>query len=424
MKKLLVAIIAVTFVVGLAANTALAEDRLSLSGTMRVRAWAQENYTDLNSDDNSDKENYWDQRFRVQTIISPAEGVKGVLRFDFSEQVWGSDDSTGVRPHAGTNSQLQVDRAYLDVTKGIVNVKAGQQYMGLGSSYAYDNNATGIDLSIATPVIVRLGYAKENENASNTDLDETGSNTKDTDQYYIDLTYKTDAFTIEGFYAAQIEGRSYDDTDVDWTGEPRLIGIMGKFGVGPVNVVTELNSFSGDASDTTEYTGLQFVADVSMDLSDQLTLGTFLSYSDGSDDADEIKITRMPNAHFGSTFYGDYGAFATDIAPLGVGDIFNPTGDESASGNQTGAMGIGLYAKFALMEELTLYGQLGYLAASEDIDDQFENGTIFGVSAEYLLTQACKVALGYHYLAADFKNDTLDRDDAAQTIAARMQIDF
>ncbi len=406
MKKLLVAMIAMAFIVGLVADMAVAEERLSLSGQVRVRAWSTENY-DF-TDTVNDEQSFWDQRFRMQAVVSPADGVKGVLRFDFAEDVWGSANWAKHRYNEG--SELQVDRAYLDVTKGIVNVKAGQQYMGLGNSFAYDNNQTGLQLTIATPVVVRLGYAKIDENADGTDApytDEEDLGTADVDHYFINIGYKSDVFSIDGFYAMQKDDQTND--------EPVLYGFLAKFGVGPVNVIAELDAFSGDDGAGTDYTGIQFIADASMAMSDAFTLGVDLIYSDGTNDAGEVKTTRFPNAFFGSMYYSDYGAFATDITPLGDGDVFDPA-DTGA-----GAMGGGVYVKFAPMDTLTLYGQLAYLTADEDFSGGFDSGLVGNLSAEYLLVQNTTLAGGVCYVDADVNDgDT----DPFLAYVARLQISF
>lgn len=428
MKKLLVAFIAVAFVAGLVAQTAVAEERLSLTGAMRARAWNTSNYSDLDSDNHTDELQYWDQRFRVQATIAPADGVKGVLRWDFAETTWGSNGTEldGNRPTAGTDNQLQVDRAYLDVTKGIINVKAGLQYMGLGTNYAYDNNATGLQLTFTTPVVIRVGWAKESEGGASTDLDAEDSgidtdgdgvddSTQDIDQYFLDLMYSADTFTVEGFYAFQKDGRKSDDT-ANGVEEPTLLGVMGKAAFGPINVLAELDMFGGQYNDDVDYTGTQFVGDVGFNLNDQVTLGVDLIYSNGNKDDDKTKITYMPHATFGSVGYADYGAFNTDLMPLGATDVFDPLGTEA------GAMGGGVYAKFVPIETLTLYGQIVYLVGQEDEDGMFENGTIFNLSGQWAFTQNAHLALGYNYTSASLKE--VDDLDNATAIMARIQIDF
>ena len=134
MKKFTILAIAAIFTIGMIADVAVAEERLALDGSMRVRAW---NWSVADADD----ANYVDQRLRVGATINVADGVKVVTRMDFAEDFWGSDNWASFRYNE--NTELQVDRAYLDVTKGMVNVKAGQALFALGNYIAYDNNGTG-----------------------------------------------------------------------------------------------------------------------------------------------------------------------------------------------------------------------------------------------------------------------------------------
>jgi hypothetical protein len=407
MKKLLVLLMVLAFV---APAMAVADDTLDLSGAMRVRAWTVNN-SDYSDDDEADL-NYWDQRLRIQGVISPADGVKAVFRIDLAEDTWGGDNWEGSR--YGSGSELQVDRAYLDVTKGMVNIKAGQQYMGLGNNFAYDDNATGVQITLKTPVAVRLGYNKRDENGSTNDSEDGN---EDVDRYFIDLGYKTDAFSVNLFYAAQQDG--VDDSK----DEPTLLGVMGKFAVGPANVMAELNSFGGSykdgLGDDIDYVGLQFIADVSMKFSDALTAGVNLIYSSGEDEDDQEKITKFAGA-FGSAAYSDLGPFNTDIMPLGGDDVFDPASTDS------GAMGAGVYVNFMPMEGLTLSGQYVYLTAVEDGTDSrpdgFDSGYVFGVGVAYTITQ--NATLAAEYLMADW--DTIEDEDieALNVMVARIEVAF
>jgi hypothetical protein len=439
MKKLLVAFIAVAFVFGIIAQSAIAEDRLSMSGAMRVRAWNKNNYEDFDSDTKTDEDSFFDQRFRLQSIITPADGVKAVLRCDFAENVWGSDNWSTLRYSEADDhtAELQVDRAYLDVTKGILNVRAGQFWQPLGDGNAYANQQTGLAFTFNTPVKIMAIWFKESEGGDTTDADEedqadpnTDPSTQDVDQYVLDLAYATDTFSIEGFYAAQVDSQSDEDTESnsDATTNATLFGIFVKAAAGPLNIKAEIDSFGG-SMDTgaaeTDLMGLQFIGDVSMALNDQVTLGGNLVYSNAEDeDADEEKITKFPNAGIFPTVYTDYGAFNTDIEPLKVssatgGDIFSPLASDN------GVWGAGIYGKFNPMETVTIWGQIMYLVGLEEFDNtdgEFDNGTIFNVSAQWAFTQNAHVALGYNYTAVSLKDDV--DTDPAQALAARIQIDF
>jgi hypothetical protein len=442
MKKLLIVLLVLSFVIPAMAT---AEDRLSLSGAVRVRAWSTNNITDLGIDgvltdpatgddaNDADNEQYWDQRFRMQAVITPADGVKGVLRMDFSETTWGTGGlEYGVRPTAGTNDQFQVDRAYIDVTKGIVNVKAGQQLIDLGNAFAYDNNSTALQVTVKTPLVIRVGMAKESERTQTVNNalggtstfknDETGA--EDVDQYFIDLGFKNDVVGVNVFYAMQTDGN--DRTATQSTSEPNLMGAMATFGVGPVSFLAELDIFGGDTGTsgaTTDYMGTQMVVQATMKMSDALTLGAHVIYSDGNNDADKAKICRFPNANFGSQYYSDFGPFNTDIASLGNGDVFDPK-DTGA-----GAMGGGLFTIFAPMPDLTLYGAAHYLVGMEDdLALYFDSALDVNLGAEYTLVPSCTLAMQYHYVDASVGTNVAGASDPETdpmtALVARMQITF
>ena len=52
----------------------------------------------------------------------------------------------------------------------------------------------------------------------------------------------------------------------------------------------------------TKADGSQFIADAVMKFNDMLTGGVQLIYSTGTDEDDEVKTTRMPNAFFASQY--------------------------------------------------------------------------------------------------------------------------
>ena len=199
MKKLTICLLAVVFIAGVFAQSAIADDRLSLSGSMRVRAWSLENYSDFDSDNGTDKLQYWDQRFRLAATIKVAEGVTGHLRFDFAEEEWGNDDWRTVR-YVGDN-ELQVDRTYLQVEKDLFVLKAGQILFGLGNYIVYDSQRTGVGLTLKLPVTVTLVYTKEDENGS----------------YFEEIyeNYNAWGMTMNGTFSSTSQGNWpwYDSTD-------------------------------------------------------------------------------------------------------------------------------------------------------------------------------------------------------------------
>lgn len=419
MKKLLAVLIVLAFVAPVI--PAMADDTLDLSGTMRVRAYSKKDH-DFDSALDDDQQ-YWDQRFRVQGAITPSDGVKGVFRLNMANNVWGSQDMDDYSSNEDKGG-ADVDRAYLAINKGIVSLSAGLQSAALGNAVAYDAVQTGIVASIATPVTITLVYFKvdEDQNPLGTDkTDEDGF--EDVDHYAINLGYATDQFSINVFYAMQEDGQEaqtpvdpldlqMDEMEID----ANCIGIQGKFAVGPVNINAELDIFGGEVKTTLgdlDIVGTQFFADISMAMSDALTLGAHLVYSTGTDTATDLKITYLTDD--GSTVFSDYGAMNTlGISPLGANDIFD-------DGNGSGSMGGGLYAKFQAMEGLTLFGQIMYATADEEKTGGLDSLLLYNVSAKYTIVPNAHLSVQYGY----FDLEAIDADtDPASTLGARLQIDF
>jgi hypothetical protein len=313
-----------------------------------------------------------------------------------------------------------VDRAYIDVTKGILNIKAGQQYMGLGNSIVYDGNNTGIQLTLMTPLAIRYGYSKETEATEYTDVlpseaaitDNEQYGSEDVDHHFLDLGWKTDTFSTNLFYVMQIDDGPLED-------QPWAAGLLGNFNLGPFVINAEIDFFGGDrktpVGGTVDYKGIQFIGSGEMNISDDLMLGLQLVYSDGTDDANEEKLVRFPGAFFGSTYYSDYGTFQTDLGPLGAGDVFDPYNTGA------GAMGAGIYGKWTLMEAWTFYGQLLYLTNDTDVPLGFDSGYVANLSGDWQMLQNTTLSAGVNYSDIDF----LDREaDAALGAFWRLQIAF
>lgn len=432
MRKLLV----VLMVLALAAPFAMADDTLDISGAMRVRAFDKTNH-DFDTDTDNDHQQYWDQRFRLQGAITPAEGVKGVFRADMAENKWGAD---GMDDGSSNNDVggVDIDRAYLAITKGPVTVVGGLQPLALGNAVAYDGVHTALAFVIQTPVVITAGWAKVDEdqssNGSNA-TDEEGY--EDLDHYFINLGYSSKTFSINAFYAVQIDGKEAGADDPADTNIPpatyttidaNCIGLQGKFAVGPVNINAELNIFGGEVDDganTVDIVGTQLFGDVNMAMSDALTLGMYFVYSMGMDeDSAELKLTYLTDD--GSTVFSDYGAMNTlGISPLGGNDIFDAdlNGDGFADG--TGTIGGTLYAKFQVIPALTLFGQVGYVTAETELDNtagELDSLTLFNLSAKYTIVPNAHVSLHYGYFDLS-RADDVD-SDTASTLGARLQIDF
>jgi hypothetical protein len=428
MKKLLVVLMALA----LAAPAAMADDTLDLSGAMRVRAFDKTNH-DFDTDTDNDHQQYWDQRFRVQGTITPSDGVQGVFRLDMAENKWGDTDMDDLSSNQDQGG-ADVDRAYLAATKGPVTVLGGLMPLALGNAVAYDAVHTALAVAIKTPVVITAGMAKVDEDQTDAgDLtDEEGF--EDIDHYFINLGYSAKEFSINAFYAFAKDG--VEGSAANPAIEPNLIGVQGKFAAGPVNINAELDIFGGEmdsGTSTTDFVGTQFFADASMAMSDALTLGANIVYSKGTDEDNEIKLTHLTDD--GSTVFSDYGAMNTlGISPSSVYDLFDADLLGAADGevthgiigaDGTGTIGGTVYVKFQVIPDLTLYGQVGHLAAETELKDlsgELDSVTLANLSVKYTLVPNAHISAQYGYFDLT-RADDVDADTAT-TLAARLQIDF
>lgn len=404
MKKLTIAFIAVVCMAMFIAP-AYADDRVSLSGSMRVRAW------DKDFTDGTDA-SWWDQRFRIQTTINIADDVKAVMRADYGDGRWGLDYTTGyngglvTRPNRGSSSAIDIDRGYLQIDKEMWQVTAGQQFVGLGINEVLDANMTGIKLVLKLPVKVSLIYGKANENGFTND----DGNNDDTDLYAVNFGYDTDAFSAD-FFAVTID----DDTAVDESAT--MFGINGSATLGMVNLTSELAFATGDtANGNIDYMGTQFYLKADANLSDAFSVGGEILYALGTDDAGEAQLSYISDwASFTPTsnntpFDADWSAF--EVANGGYWQAFDPTNSNG------GVQGITLFAKYNVMDALSLGGQVGYFEPEEDKNTATDDITTFNVWASYMLATNTEFAVAYLY--SDYDN----LDDEYTTLIARLQVNF
>jgi hypothetical protein len=405
MRKLFIVVTAVVFVCAFTLP-ALAQERLEdrvkcleqeikrlqLSGAMRVEAWSKDNFSDYDSDNDGDEQTYWDQRFRLGGCINVAEGLSGHFRVDLAEQRWGMDfDGTRFRDA----SELQVDRAYLQIKQKMYDLKAGLIYQGLGNKIAVDQNKTGFTLDLKLPVKLTLMYAKWDENDSLTDQDATD----DQDFYAANAGFKAGPLALNAFIAMLDEKAAEDSRNV--------IGVQGKGALGKVALNLELNLFGG-SNDTTEvdYMGTQFYGNAEIAISEPLKVGADFFYAAGTDADDEQQLT----------FISDWGSFALD--DRGALNTFVNAYDEfDPSGESGGSTGFGLYADYAVMKSLLLQAAVAYFTPQEEVS--WDSVTSLNVSAKYKFLPNTSVKLHYNNTAPDAEDA-----DSATAMIAFLQMDF
>ncbi|MGW8313910.1 MAG: porin [Desulfuromonadales bacterium] len=363
--KLFKVLVAALVMVGMAMPV-IAEDRLKLSGEMRTRAFTTDYSADgVASDNNHD---VWaNQRLRVAGTIAVAEGVSISFRTDITEGTnWGDSSTFGAGPgnpertngsgHARSGSQQQWDRAYMDLTTGMFHLRAGQQYVGTGGTWAVDTQDSGLLLNIKTSVPITLFGIVDRDGGS--------KSAQDSFLYGGYLAPKGDS------YSAKIIAAGYHGPD---SLTPYLLGVSGSTDFGPVKVFGEFDYFTGDHDSNTDAFGTQLFLDGSMAVTDALTVGLQGFYALG--DNDDQQYVRLGNGFNGWDPIMDVGTSLSN-EEIVLGAAFQPlaaAGFTSFDGNpmdftgaSAGVMSPRLYGNFKLSDDMSFGLSGAYLTVEDD----------------------------------------------------------
>ena len=376
MKKAFIFALALSMVFSMV-TFAAAEDRLSLSGDIRIRYFYQDD-RDWNGDA-EDSVNYFDQRLRMGTRIQVMDGIAIRLRVDWQETQWGQNTGLFGRPTAATDDDaaVQIDRAFLQINKPMFDFLIGHIAQYWGHSSAYGPQEMGMALTVKTPVELVFNYFKLTENGSLND-DEWND---DRDMYALKATYPNDSpRTVNkvGAYVAMIN----DSTDAD--DSPYLVGLFGGYNFGSVVLKSSLDFFGGDDGNN-EYMGTQFWAGLDFPISKMLTAAFNFYYALGTDDPTETQLDQI-HTRFGGfegpvmerSFFGE----TDSINALGNSTPFKPFG----GGENSGVVGADAVVIYKFTPEFAAAGQLGYYAAEEDDATTFDS--LFAITGAFEWTFA------------------------------------
>jgi len=376
--------------------TAYAEDRFSLSGEYRARAW--------DIDTNSTDQAYVDQRMRVKASMKVADDVTVVIRADIAEAKWALDFTTGsvARPGNPSNTgltKLHIDRTYVKINKETWNLVVGQQFYALGIMEIMDSELTGVNFGLKLkPVTVNLSYFKIDEGGATTDDSTLG--TEDTDIYSAKFGMKLGAFKSQLFFAML-----KDDSVA--ANEPWGAGFYINGALGNINIISELGILGGDSA-TTDYSGLQFFFKADSKVTDMIKVGGELYYAQG--DEDDTQITALTN-------FGDWTPFVKDTPFNPNGGIlgsneFNPFGG-------AGSMGLAVIFTATPMAKLSFGGKLGYWESEED---SVADGDLTGLNiwASYEIASSTKLSAIYAHSEKDISGTETEKD----TLGLQLSVKF
>lgn len=408
MSRVLKIMIVLLAIAAMAAPSVFAEDRLSLSGEMRVRGW----YKDFDLD-NTDS--FMDQRLRVFGNIAVAEGVKIQFRTDITETIWGDGGSSyGSGRMASTQ---QWDRAYLDLTKGAWHLRAGQQYVGYGLAQTVNSQDAGISFDYKGAVKLS-GFWLLSDQHTDSATSFVNGPPSDAYVYGANVAYKTDAYAANLFFAGQTEETAVGENVY-------MIGADVTTNIQAVKLQAEFNYFTGDASDiagtTIDAIGTQFMLEASMAATETLTVGGQFYYAQGTDDPTEKQYTYLGNDFNGYDPLFDLGTNLHDekimfgrpfdllgsLVDSGFGAANEFTAAETAAARNSGAIGGRIYALAKASDTVNFGGSFAYMEPEQDIDG-FDSAMFYAVSMTYALmaNTSLQAQLQYVDVDADIEKDT------------------
>jgi len=359
-----------------------AEDRLSLSGEMRVRAFHTD--YDVKNLDTDNTQTWANQRLRLGGKIAVAEGVSVTFRTDITEgSNWGDSSSyagtTGpIRSngfgHARSGAQQQWDRAHLDISKGMFHLRAGQQYIGSGGTWAVDTQDSGLSLDIATSVPVKAFFIVDNDygskNAADAFLtglfvDHKGDNHK---VKFIVANSARSGAAASAYSKAFAAELLAENLSLDGKAENvYLFGLSGSTNLGAVKLFGEFDYFSGDSFDVVDNAtgqsqsvdafGTQLMLDASMAAGDAATVGAQFFYAMGDDE-------DVQYVHLGNGFNGWDPIFDVGTSLSNEEIVFGRPFD--FTGMSAGVVGGRLYSDIKLNDAFNLGVSASYLTEEED----------------------------------------------------------
>lgn len=474
MKRFFFISLALVLVAGFVV-TAYAEDRLALSGEYRVRGFYSENLKNFDSDNNSDNDSYFDQRFRLGGKITAAEGVTANFRFDFGEEMWGSRQVTSLDGLAQSaldtlpssikisnkvpgngrpteNGELQIDRLYLRIERDIANFVAGQYDGAFGYVSAFETQQKWLLLRLKPgPVFIDLAYIKLDEGYGKTDESDPPW-TEDGDLYGANVMYNGEKFGLGAFVGYKTDKTrnrvatltattlALSDTVNDNTLTGFGVYFNGSFGI--VDLKAEFDYFDGEAQASSvtfgtpnslvpgakgDLKGQQFYAMGKFKFGDTMALPVHFNYAKGyANTAGETQVVQMAPA------FGDF--YPNNLSSIWNGDYQPFPGGEAfdVAGTGGGVISLAVNFDWQLVEEHKIEFQLGYALPEDEI--KYVAGTTTGAQTLDTFTW---LAAGWQWNfvpAADFSavvlydmpsyDDPNKKDDAGYGLFTKIRVKF
>ncbi len=397
MKKMMKALVAVPVLVGLASVPAIAEERLSLSGEMRVRGWT----SDIEVGDVDASDTWADQRLRMMGKIKVAEGVGVVFRLDATEARWGRYPGFGSGRIPADGNSMQWDRAYLDLTKGMFNLQAGLIYAAFTGSSAVNGQDNGIAIKVNSAVPFKAFVMLDDDGyvaavpATATTPARPAEDGGDSFLWGASVQPAFGNVKTE-FFAAGYNGARLD-RDV------YAFGAEVSADLGMVTPFMEVNVFTGDHSETVDAKGLQGVLGANLAVTDTITIQPALWYAQAADDGEYQYVV------LGNNGTSDFDGFdpVMDVGTKLHNEAISLGRPYDWTGAGAGAIG-GTLKVFAKMSDaLKLGASVGYLT-TEDDDIVDADAWAIAAGGSYAIMDNTSLHLQLQYVNGDVEGVDLD----------------
>ncbi|MBE0576687.1 MAG: porin [Desulfuromonadales bacterium] len=419
--KLLKVLVAVLVIAAMAVPV-IAEDRLQLSGEMRVRGYLYDtDYTDFGEED--DDSGAWnDQRLRMLGKIAVAEGVSVVFRFDATESdenssnavAWGGSQTSAYQ-YSQRRADIQFDNAYLMVEKNGFTLKAGQQYFGFWGYTGKMMDVIGAGFTGQYKGLTLMHVKRLDENNGN----DSFAQPNDGDVSLTGLKYD---FKGEGFTLTPMV--SYNQSDSAVRGGDRdllALGLASSIDLGPVLLKGEFNYFDGE-DNVGDIKGTQLYLDASMAATTTLRVGLMGFYALGDDEDEQATNNNFDGAvdwTFADWHPESYGHWSVEFVDE-FADIYDPLGVNA------GVMAAQLYADLQATENTSMKFAAMYF---QNEDDEFidYDGYTLNAGIAYKLAKNTTLSLHANYIkfnVDEVDGESVDADgDTLQAISG-IQVAF
>ncbi|ACN16230.1 hypothetical protein HRM2_31470 [Desulforapulum autotrophicum HRM2] len=380
MKKML--LVALVAVLGLAFTVPASAFESEFGGYWRTRMFTNDNFSGTDSDSSLDNSKI-DTRTRLYYTAVLNDNLKFVNKFEW-DTTWGDN----VGGDIGTDGKiLEIKNSYVDATFGMVNAKIGQQGLVLARGFIFDDDYSGINLTVAGAT--SLVYMKIDES------DTTNMN-DDNQAFVVAHAIKGDGFTVTPLALyADLEDSSYT----------YMIGVDVDANLGAASVWGSFY-YEGGNYDPTDVDQSAYLLAVggNVNLSDMVGLHGQVFYASGDDDPTDDDAEAW-------TEVGGQSYYWSEIMGFGVFDDVVSNGSPADKVSNITAINLGTTIKAS--EKLSFDADVWYaMLAEDDVNGEDYLGTEIDLKATYMLIDGLKLEVIAAYLfAGDATYNGSDDDD-------------